>query len=69
MDKYFSSWEIHTTGISTLIESALAAREIKESDIVWRGPSGDAIVASDPAELGEEYAEYTDAGQVDKYLI
>jgi len=66
--KYISSWTAHTSGIRSELDSGLAAGEIKTSDIVWAGPSGDYVIASDPAELDEDYADYTDAGTVDEYL-
>ena len=46
----------------------LARGKFITADIIWCGPSGDAIVASDPASLDEEYAEYVDSGQVEEYL-
>lgn len=65
---YISDWTIHTMGLRAVIEQQLAARNCTPDDIVWRGPSGDAVIASSPAALSEEYAEYTDAGQVSEYL-
>lgn len=66
---YISGWEIFTRGLRALLAKAVADGEIETSDIVWRGPSGDTIVAADPASLEEEeYEEYIDSGQVEEYL-
>lgn len=68
MSSYISSWEIHTNGLASKIQEMLDRGEISENDIVWRGPGGDVVIANNPAELDEEYAEYTDEGTVDEYL-
>jgi hypothetical protein len=68
MSEYISSWERHTNGLTAKIRELLDAGHVSENDTVWVGPAGDAVVASDPAELDEEYAEYTDAGTVAEYL-
>lgn len=65
---YISAWGIHTGSLRSILAKAVEDGEINATDIVWRGPSGDAIVASDPASLEEEYAEYVDSGQVEEYL-
>jgi len=68
MSKYISAWTIHTGSLRSEIASALEQGEVAASDIVWRGPSGDAIIAASPADLDEEYTEYTDSGMVSEYL-
>lgn len=68
MATYISDWAIYKNGIGSEVRAAFECGDCKESDVVWRGPSGDAVIASDPAELGEEYADYSDAGQVAEYL-
>ena len=66
---YFSAWEIHCGGLRGLIAASLAADEIDSSDVVWRGPSGDVIVAASPYEIeGSEYDEYIDGGLVSEYV-
>lgn len=65
---YISDWAIHTKGIREILAEAVKSDKIQASDIVWRGPSGDAVVASDPASLDEQYGDYTDSGQVSEYL-
>jgi len=65
---YISDWAIHCNTIGMEIKRAVERGDCKGTDVVWRGPSGDAVIASDPAELGEEYEEYTDAGTVEEYL-
>lgn len=62
------AWSIYTTSIIDRIEKALESGHIKATDIVWQGPSGDAVVAATAAELDEEYAEYVDRGQVSEYI-
>jgi len=68
MYTYIGDWEIYQSNITEIVRAAFEHGECEPKDVVWRGPSGDAIIASDPAELDEEYAEYTDAGTVDEYL-
>ena len=68
MTKYVSAWEAYTTPIGVTLEAALDAGEIEANDIVWRGPSGDYVVAATSADLDEEYAEYTDSGLVSEYV-
>jgi len=65
--KYISSWTAFTDGIGNALSSGLESGEISETDVVWVGPGGDYVIASDPAELDEEYADYTDAGTVAEY--
>lgn len=64
---YISAWEIQKRHIGLILSDAVGEDKIQDTDIVWTGPSGDAVIASDPAELDEQYADYTDAGQVDEY--
>jgi len=68
MTKYISAWTIHTGSLRSEIASALEQGEVAASDTVWRGPSGDAIIAATSADLDEEYAEYTDSGLVSEYV-
>ena len=65
---YINAWRIHTSSLRTIIAEELAKGNVSENDIVWAGPGGDAVVAATAADLDEEYAEYTDAGQVSEYL-
>lgn len=65
---YISAWRIHTSNLHAIIAEEAAKGNVKKSDIVWMGPSGDAIITATPADLNEEYADYTDAGQVSEYL-
>lgn len=65
---YISAWETFTKGLRSALAEATGAGKIGPEDIVWRGPSGDAVVAADPASLPEEYSEYVDSGQVEEYL-
>ena len=65
---YISAWDAHKDGMRNSLQAAVKRGEIDQNDIVWRGPSGDAVVTSDPASLNEEYADYTDSGQVSEYL-
>lgn len=65
---YISAWEIHTRNLRNIIAKAVEARTIEESDIVWRGPSGDAVVAASPADLDEDYLDYVDSGSVEEYI-
>lgn len=65
---YISSWQIFTGSISQAVREASESGQVEGSDTVWVGPSGDAVIASDPAELGEEYAEYIDRGEVSEYI-
>ena len=68
--KHLSAWEIHTKGLGQLVEQAVQANEVNRSDIVWRGPGGDAVICDHPGDLdnSEEYMEYTDSGTVEEYL-
>jgi len=66
--KYISAWEIFRHNFSQILHEALTAGLIEYNDVIWRGPSGDAVVASDPAALND-YADYTDAGTVAEYLM
>jgi hypothetical protein len=68
MAHYISAWTIFTRSLRTEIAKALDQGAIKADDIVWGGPSGDAIIAATPADLDEEYIEYTDHGLVSEYL-
>jgi len=68
MAHYISDWEIFTSSLRTKITEALKRGDIKADDIVWGGPSGDVIIAATPADLEEEYEEYTDQGLVSEYL-
>ena len=68
MNIYISNWAIWTGNIREILGVKVAQGEIKASDIVWRGPQGDAVVAATAADVEEEYGDYTDAGQVSEYL-
>lgn len=65
---YISAWRIHTNSLRTVVNEEATKGTVSKHDIVWVGPSGDAVIASTPADLDEEYADYTDAGQVSEYL-
>jgi hypothetical protein len=71
---YISAWEIYTGSLRNILKSAVGREEIKSSDIVWRGPSGDAVVTGDAADLSQDdddapdYSDYVDSGQVNEYL-
>ena len=64
--KYFSAWEIYTQGLRQLVEKAFQDNEVQSRDIVWRGPSGDAVIADDVVDT--DYIDYTDEGMVEEYL-
>ena len=66
--KYISSWKIFTATLRQRVQEAFEQGEASPDDIVWAGPSGDAVIAATAADLGEEYGEYTNAGQVAEYL-
>jgi len=66
--KYISAWEIHTSTLRKRVEEAVKSGEARPNDIVWVGPSGDAVTAATAADLEEEYAEYVDKGLVQEYL-
>ena len=68
MDKYFNSWTIHTQTFSGAFQDALTNNQIGASWSVFRGPSGDAVVAENIAELDEDYADYVESGIVEDYL-
>lgn len=68
MQKYFSAWAIHTQTFAGAFQAALTGNQIDASWGVYRGPSGDAVVAENIAELGEDYANYTEDGVVEDYL-
>ena len=70
MVKYISAWTIWTSTLRAELAKAVANSEIQTNDIVWSGPSGDAVIAASPYEIEdkEEYAEYTDSGLVSEYL-
>jgi len=67
---YISSWTIDTEGLSATLAEALSKGKIKSDDVVWAGPSGDAVIAATAADLDdeEEYADYIDNGLVKEYL-
>lgn len=65
---YLSAWSISTKGLRNLLAEALENGLIDAADVVWFGPSGDAVVAASPADLAENYMEYTDQGQVEDHL-
>jgi hypothetical protein len=65
---YISSWKIYTSSIGQAVQEAVKAEKVKPTDIVWTGPSGDAIISESAADLDEEYADYTDSGLVSEYL-
>ena len=68
MTTYISSWQAFISNPRHEFDQALTQGTIQRNDIVWAGPSGDFVIASDPAELDEEYADYIDAGTVKDYL-
>lgn len=65
---YISAWEIYTENLRDIIAKAVRNGKVQLDDIVWCGPSGDAIIAATAADLGEEYAEYSDGGRCGEYL-
>lgn len=66
--KYFSAWTINTKGSDVAFQKALTDNQIDASWGVYRGPSGDVVVAENIAELDEEYAEYVECGTVEDYI-
>jgi len=66
--KYISAWRIYTGNLRGIIAQAVQDGEIETSDIVWRGPSGDVVVAPTAADLDEDYVEFVDSGQIGEYL-
>ena len=68
MDKYFDSWTIYTQTFAGAFQDALTNNQIGSSWGVYRGPSGDAVVAENIAELDEDYADYVEDGIVEDYL-
>ena len=66
---YISAWKIHTDGLVIVLRDAVEAGRVSENDIVWCGPSGDAVIASSPASLAEDYADYVDSGTIREYII
>ena len=67
-EKYFTAWTIHAHGFAGAFQQALTDNQIGASWNVYRGPSGDAVVAENIAELDEEYADYIEDGIVEDYL-
>jgi hypothetical protein len=65
---YISAWKIHKEGIRNILDRAVDDGKVSKGNIVWYGPSGDVVVANDPASLDEQYADYTNEGLVSKYL-
>jgi hypothetical protein len=65
---YISSWTLNISSIEAELRFALDAGEIKETDTVWYGPSGDAVVAATAADLPKEYSDYRDRGRVDDFI-
>lgn len=67
--KHIGSWEIDTGSLAEILRQALDAGEIGADDIIWGGPSGDAVIAPTPFEIeGTDYDEYLDEGTVAEYL-
>ena len=66
--KFISAWQNFTNSIVGNIRAAIDAGEVQANDIVWCGPDGSTIIASDPATLSEEYGDYVDSGQVHEYM-
>lgn len=65
--KFFSSWEVYTKGIRSLI----AAANLRNDAEVWSGADGSYAVgdAADMAEAEEEAGvEFSDAGEVSDYV-
>ena len=67
--RYFTAWIIHTETAATAFRCALQHGQIKREHSVFRGPSGDVVVAENIGELGIEYADYIEDGTVVDYLI
>jgi len=66
--KHFTSWTIHVETLAGAFQKALTDNQIDASWGVYRGPSGDAVVADNIAELDEDYADYVEDGIVEDYL-
>ena len=67
--KYFTAWTIHTQTFAGAFQQALTDNQIGAADIVFRGPSGDALVVTeDDLVLDDEYADYTEDGIIEDYL-
>jgi len=66
--KFISAWQNFTNSVVGNVRAAVDAGEAQTDDIVWSGPDGSVVIAGDPATLGEDYADYVDAGQVHEYL-
>ena len=65
---YVSAWQAHTGSIGSILENARNAGDINDSDTVWAGPSGDYVIAASPADLDEDYADYSDSGTVSEFI-
>lgn len=65
---FFSAWQNFISSVSANVRAAVDSGDVQPNDIVWRGPDGSVIIASDPASLSEEYAEHVDSGRVREYL-
>jgi len=68
MDKYFSSWTIHTMGFAGAFQEALTNNQIGSDWTVWRGSSGDAVVTEGDFLLDDDYADDIKDGIVSDYL-
>ena len=67
--KYFTAWTIHVETPANAFQDALTNNQIDSSWGVYRGPSGDIVVAENIGELDDEYADYIEDGIVEDYLI
>ncbi|MCB0047911.1 MAG: hypothetical protein KDD92_20990 [Caldilineaceae bacterium] len=65
---YISSWEAHVNPVSGMLKEAVDNGEIEANDVVWSGPSGDYVICGSPADLDEDYMEYSDSGLVAEWI-
>ena len=65
---YISAWAVYTKGLAAKVQQLFHSNYVNRDDVVWVGPSGDAIICADAGGLGEEYGDYMDGGLVEEYL-
>jgi len=72
MAKYISAWKMDTGNVTDMLESAIETGEIKTTDTIWTGPSGDCVIAADPIDIDgyDEYqfSDYSDTGTVAEWI-
>ena len=66
MQHYISEWRVYTETLGQALERDLGQGLVRTNWAVWRGPSGDALVADEWPD--EDYADYIESGTVDEYL-